>query len=271
MNYYSKLRWSIGLYYPVVIFSSYIIAILELMLRRQLIRQGMDISSHPYITYTFVGSFFILMGIIQWFKYRLWQYPVLGLIVGVLCFLQAANFYDHPEPFFIALYAITFIILVLFIIINWKVLYSQERFEINSRRLFRLAAEMIKETGNGFTERPFSAGKIEFTREELQEFARFINGKYVARSFHYADKTVFAFSMNKSLVRLEDPKDVSHVVFEQNGNITVYIAAKDYSEYVARFNFDRLCGSLADVFSRFLGYYRQGLESRIITELKTAR
>ena len=271
MNYQSKLRWPIGLYYPVVIFSAYIIAILELMLRRSLVKQGLDVSPHPYITYLLVGSFFILMGIIQWFKYRLWQYPVLGLNVGILCFLQAANFYDRPSPVFIALYAITFIILVLFIIINWKVLYSQERFEINSRRLFRLAAERIRETGNGFTERPFSAGKIEFTKEELQDFARFINGKYVAKPFYFGEKVIFAFSMNQSLVRLEDPKEVSHVTFELNGNIIVSVSEKDYREYVATFNFDRLCDSLANVFRRFLEYYRQGLEVRIITELKTAR
>lgn len=271
MSYQSKLRWSIGLYYPVVIFSSYIFAILELMLRKYFISQGTDVSPNPYITYLLVGSFFILMGIIQLFKYRLWQYPVLGLNLGILCFLQVANFYDRPSPVFIALYAITFIILVLFIIINWKVLYSQERFEINSRRLFRMAAELIRETGNGFTERPFSAGKMEFTKEELQDFSRFLNGKYIAKSFHSGDKIIFAFSMNKSLVMLEDPKEVSHVTFELNGNITVSISEKDYREYVATFNFDRLCDSLANVFRRFLDYYRQGLEHRIITELKTAR
>jgi hypothetical protein len=201
----------------------------------------------------------------------LWHNPVLGFNLGILCFLQSANFYDHPSPVFIALYAIVFIILVLFIIIHWKVLYGQERFEINSRRLFRLAVELIRETGNGFTERPFSAGKIDFTKEELQDFARFIDGKYVAKSFHFEDKIVFAFSMNKSLVTLEDPKEVSHVTFELNGNIIVSISEKDYREYVATFNFDRLCESMANVFRRFLGYYRQGMENRIITELKTAR
>ena len=270
MSYQSKLRWSIGLYYPVVIFSSYIFAILELMLRKYFISQGTDVSPHPYFTYLLVGLFFILMGIIQWFKYRLWIYPVAGIILGVLCF-QAPAFFDHTFSIFKVTYAITFIILVLFVIINWRAFYGQERFEINSRRLFRLAAELLNDTGDGFTERPFSAGKIEFTKEEVQDFARFINGKYIAKSFHFGDKLIFAFSMNKSLVMLEDPKEVSHVTFDLNGRITVSIAEKDYREYVARFNFDRLCDSLANVFRRFLEYYRQGMENRIITELKTAR
>lgn len=270
MSYQTKLRWSIGLYYPVVIFSSYIFAILELMVRRYLNNQGTDASPFPFLTYLLVGLFFIIMGIIQWFRYRLWIYPVSGIILGILCF-QAPAFFDHAFSIFKATYAITFIILVLFVIINWKAFYGQERFEINSRRLFRLAAELIRETGNGFTERPFSAGKMEFTKEELQDFSRFLNGKYVAKSFHSGDKIIFAFSMNKSLVRLEDPKEVSHVTFELNGNITVSVSEKDYRGYRAKFNFDQLCDSMGKVFGRFLDYYRQGLEHRIITELKTAR
>jgi hypothetical protein len=42
MKYNAKLRWSVGIYYPVVIFSSYILAIVEIMIRRSLIRQGLE-------------------------------------------------------------------------------------------------------------------------------------------------------------------------------------------------------------------------------------
>lgn len=270
MSYQSKLGWSIGLYYPVVIFSSYIFAILEIVFRRYLDNKGFDVSTHPYITYLLVGLFFILMGIIQWYKYKLWIYPVLGLIIGVLCF-QAPFGFGLGYSIFKVTYAITFLVMVLFVIINWRAFYSQERFEINSRRLFRLAAELINDIGDGFTERPFSAGKIEFTKDEMQGFSRFLNGKFVAKPFHFEDRVIFAFSMNRSLVPLYDTKEVSNVTFDNNGNIVVSISEKDYRQYVARFNFDQLCDSMAKVFRRFLEYYRQGLENRIITELKTAR
>jgi len=270
MSYQSKLRWSIGLYYPVVIFSSYIFAILEIAFRKYLHNQGAGISTHPYITYLLVGLFFILMGVIQWYKYKLWINPVLGLIIGILCFQAPFGFGDGFTIFKVT-YAITFIVLVLFVIINWRAFYGQERFEINSRRLFRLAAELINETGDGFTERPFSAGKAEFTKDELQGFSRFLNGRFVAKPFYYEDRIVFAFSMNKSLIMLENPKEVSYAAFDYTGNISVAISEKDYRQYVARFNFDRLCDSTAVVFKRFLEYYRQGLEERIITELKGAR
>jgi len=270
MYYHSKLRWSIGFYYPVMIFSSYILAILEIVLRNYLTREGYGVSLKPWTAYTIVGLFFIIMGIIQWFKYRLWIYPVLGIIIGMLCF-QALFAFGNSNPIYIASYFINFIILVLFVIINWKSFYGQERFELNSRRLFRLAAELLNDTGDGFTERPYSAGKTTFTKDEMIGFSRFLNGKYIAKPFHYDDRFTFAYSMNASLVNLEDPKEVSHVTFDQKGNISVIISEKDYREFVARFNFDQLCDSMARVFNRFLEYYRQGLENRIITELKMAR
>ena len=269
MKYHSKLRWSIGLYYPVVIFSSYILAILELYLRRHYFA-GDNISPNPWITHVIVGLFFIVMGVIQWFKYRLWINPVAGFILGILCF-QAIFLFNEEFSIFKVTYAITFIVLILFIIINWQSFYGQERYEINSRRLFRLAAETVNDIGDGFTERPFSAGKVETTKDELMGFSRFLNGKYVAKPFHFDDRIAFAFSMNKSLITLDDPEEVSSVTIDFYGNINVKISEKDYREYIARFSFDRLCASLSMIFVRFLNYYRQGMENRIITELKTAR
>jgi hypothetical protein len=212
------------------------------------------------------------MGIFQWFKYRIWLYPVLGIIVGILCFQSPVAMQHGPYSSALkATYFITLIILILFIIINWRALYSQERFEINSRRLFRLAAELISQTSDGFTERPYSAGKVTFTRDELYGLTRFLNGRYIAKSYHFEDRIILAFSLNRSLVNLDDPKEVSRVSIDLEGNMLVVISEKDYNEYVARFSFDQLCSSMAVVFERFLKYYQEGMENRIISEIKNAR
>jgi len=271
MSSHSKLRWSTGLYYPVVIFSSYILAIIEIVIRKALTRDGFISSSFPFLTYIFVGLFFISMGVYQWHRYRFWIYPVVNIIIGILCFQAPYAIYVHGYSVLRATYFITLIILVLFIIINWPAFYGQERFEINSRRLFRLAADLIRDTSGGFTERPYSTGKLTFAKDELLGFSRFLNGKYVAKTFHMEERIFFSSSMNRSLVNLEDPKEVSHVVIDFEGNISVSISEKDYKDYKNRFSFDQVCSSMAAVFERFLGYYRQGLETRIITELKTSR
>jgi len=217
-----------------------------------------------------VGFFFFIMGVLQWFKYRLWIYPVIGFFLCILCF-QASALYPHSFSIYKVTYFITFIILVMIVIVNWSTLYGQERFELNSRRLFKLAAENIEETGDGFTQRPFSAGKIPMSKEDLKGLSRFLNGKYVVKSFHESDSIIFAFSMNKSLMKLDDPQEVSHVTIDFNGNLSVFISEADYGDFTARFTFDQLCNSMAEIFRRFMEYYQQRLESRIITELKNAR
>jgi hypothetical protein len=270
MSYQSKLKLSPGWYYPVVIFSSYIVAIVEWYLRRHLRMQGLDVYPYPYIAYILVGSFFTGMGIYQLHKYGHWVYPVLGVIMGLLCFQSPANFTSGFNPFKITL-AITLIILILFIIINWQVLYGQERFELNSRRLFRLAAEFIRDHADGYTERPYAAGQVSFSLEEMLGLSRFLNGKYVAKPFHIEGRIYFAFSMNKSLFATHDPREVSHVVIGPDGSIQVVITVKDYREYINRVSFDQLCDSMGKIFIRFLEYYRLGNEERIISELKAAR
>lgn len=270
MNLQPKLRMSIGLWYPIVIFSCYIIAVLEWGIRKGLIVEGTGVNQFPFLTYFITGTFFIVMGISQWFKYRLWINPVLGFLIGVLCFLGP---YAITGSAFIfkAAYFIILIVLALFIIFNWSVFYGQERFELNARRLFRLAVEQVRETANGFTDRPFFAGEIEATPKELQGFLRFLEGKYITRIFTEGDSVFLAFSLNKSVLTVENPHEVSHVSISGTGSLTVFVSEADYRQYRKAYNFDQLCHSLGEVIKRFMAYYQEGLENRIITELKTAR
>jgi hypothetical protein len=69
---------SIGWIYPIGIFSSYILLFLEFELRQMLRQSGYEVWGVPYITIILVALMFIVLGIIQWFKYRNWIYPVLG-------------------------------------------------------------------------------------------------------------------------------------------------------------------------------------------------
>jgi len=272
MNYKSKIRMSIGWIYPIGIFSSYILLFLEFELRQTLRQSGNEVWGVPYITIILVALMFIVLGIIQWFKYRSWIYPVLGFLMGVTTGQVSFIFPNYVEPgIFKLTYFICFILIILFILINWNSFYSHERFEINSRRLFRLASERIYRTDNGYTGRPFSGGRVESSRDELLGFSRFLHAKYIARPFYLEDCICLAFSMNKSLIVVEEPSEVSHIILDHNGEIRVKISEKDYNDYRERLSFDQLCSSMANVFIRFLDYYQKGLEGRIIIELKSAK
>ena len=68
-----------------------------------------------------------------------------------------------------------------------------------------------------------------------------------------------------------EPSGVSYFEISESGEVAVKIAEKDYHQYKETFNFDQLSEKLASVFLRFLEYYKNGNENRILTELKTAR
>ena len=272
MSYRSKIRMSIGWIYSIGIFSSYILLFLEFELRQILRQEGYDIWQVPYITIILVALMFVVLGIIQWFRYRNWIYPVLGFLIGVTTAQVSFIFPHHYEyGIFKLTYFTCFILIILFILINWNSFYNHERYEINSRRLFRLASERIFKTDNGYTERPYSGRKVDCTRNELLGFIRFLQGNYIVRPFYYESYVCLSFSMNKSLVIIHEGSEVSHVMIGYDGTVAVRVSEKDYMDYRERLSFDQLCASIADIFTRFLDYYKKGLESRIIIELKSIK
>lgn len=272
MAYKSKIRFSIGWVYPIGIFTSYILLLLEFELRRTF-RQGDNlVSGVPFLTIILVALMFLVLGIVQWFRYRNWIYPVLGFLICITTAQVSFIFPNYIAPGFLkATYFISFFLIVLFVIINWNSFYSHERFEANSRRLFRLASERIYQSENGYTGRPYTGGKVECTKEELLGFARYLQGNYVARAFYYDTNVSLSFSMNKSLVVINEASEVSHIKIGFDGGMSVKISDRDYKDYHEKLSFDKLCASMIDIFSRFFEYYRSGLEQRIITELKSAR
>ena len=266
----SKIKMSIGWVYPIGILSSYVIAVIEWGVRHYIISRGHYINPVPFMTFTAVALFFIVLGIIQYIRYKSWIYPVLGFLVGFATF-QASFAMQQRTDLIRFTYFINFILIILFVVINWHSFYGQERFEMNSRRLFRLASERLYETGDGFTERPYAAGKTEFTKDQLLGFVRFLHGNYIVRPFYFGNFVALAFSMNTSLLAIREHTQVSHIIIDHSGQVTVRISEKDYRDYRERLSFDQICSSMAEVFVRFLDYYRNGLESRILAELKSAK
>ncbi|MCU0377202.1 MAG: hypothetical protein MUC78_02995 [Bacteroidales bacterium] len=272
MGYRSKIRMSIGWIYPIGIFTSYILLFLEFEIRKQLRHNFPGLEGLPYITIILVALMFIVLGIVQWFRYRNWIYPVLGILMGITTAQVSLIFPHYDDPGIVKLtYFISFIFIILFVLINWHSLYGHERFEINSRRLFRLASERIQKAENGFTARPYSGGRIDCTKDELIGFARFLHGNYIVRPFYYENYVCLSFSMNKSLMAINEGNEVSHVIIGNDGSVTVKVSERDYRDYRERLSFDKLCESLAGIFIRFMEYYKGGLESRIMVELKAAR
>ncbi len=262
----TKLRGPIGRIYPIFINSALLLAVVEFLIRRELILDGMDISKGPLFVTIIVSLFFAVMGAYQWWRYHLWVYFVLGLIAGASTLQSICQYSDF---FTIQSYIINIMLVVIFIVVTWPVLAGQERFEAKARRLFKLAADSIEETDAGFTTRPYSAGKAHYTNEELAGFARFLKSKHIINPIYRKEGVFLTVSLGRSLVQNPEPGKVSYVLFGKEGEISVNISAFDYRQYTKRFTFDQLCGSLGNTMLRFLEYYQQGHEDRIINELKS--
>ena len=234
------------------------------------------ILDRPLYTNLLAGVFFIAMGIIQMKRYHLLANLILGILLGTGCWHILAIPYYGPiieEGFFSYFSLITYIIhvfvLVLFLILAWPVLYGHEKLEANTRRLFKLASLWITESSDGFTDRPYSAGKLNATSQEIAGLIRFLSGKSIGRAYHQGESIFLAFSLGKSPLKVNDPREISYVMFDKEGNMSVHISEFDYRQYKKRLTFDQLCNSLGEVFKRFLKYYKDGNDARIISELKS--
>jgi len=220
----------------------------------------------PYSAFAF-GCFFIVLGIIEYHRTKLITYLILGLLWGTGTWHSMARFFVS----FLSLETyIPHVIAALgALVLTWPVFYGNEKLESNARKLFNLAAEHVHEAFNGFTDRPYSACKTEYTRDEIRGFTRFMGGKKIAKSFVQQKVVILAFSMGISPLKEPDLQQISYVSFDNDGNISIHISEYDYKRFKEELTFDQLCASLGDVFMRFLEHYKKGLESRIIVELKS--
>jgi hypothetical protein len=261
----SKLKGPIGRVVPFAVFLFLFSAFLEVF-----------ILGIPYYTVWGFGGFFILLGCIDFKRTRLFTYLFLGILIGTSTWHSIASFYDlyhilNPTIFSRWTYMMNVLLVGFFILSTSSVWYTQEKLETNARKLFKLAAEHVSETSNGFTSRPYSAGKIHYSREEILGFARFMNSQRIARSVLQKNGIVLTFSMGISPLKNPDLDKISYVTFDFRGNFSIHISEYDYRRYKEQLTFDQLCASLADVFERFTEFYTKGLESRIVNELKGIR
>ena len=215
------------------------------------------------------GCFFIVMGIIEFHRTKLVTYLILGLLFGTGTWHSMARFLIPWLS--LETYIPHVIISMAALMFTLPLLLSNEKLESNARRLFNLAAELVDEASCGFTPRPYSSGKAEYTKDEIRGFARFMSGKNIVKSLIRDKVVTLAFSVGISPLKKPELRRISYISFDIEGNISVYISECDYKMFKEKLTFDQLCGSLSDVFTRFLEYYQQGHENRIIVELKSGR
>ncbi len=213
------------------------------------------------------GVVFIIWGILQTMRTRLVFYALFGILCGT-----GAWHYElaaHMNTIFSLPTFIVHLVIIIAVLLLWgvRIFSQQEQLEANARSIFELAAENISETHDGYTSRPYATGNSMLDADVMRAFARFMDSSAVVKSQIDPNDVVLRFSMTTSPLANQDGSKISHVLFDRHGTISVVIAQSDYRQYKEQLSFDQLCQGVAEVFKRFLQYYQEGKESRIMAEL----
>lgn len=235
------------------------------------------------------GLILILFGIIYSFRFKLyspsvifclagitlWHYVLAEHLAATITMLRLigieVNMYVSSNPFSMLTWIINLVIFLVTIPIFGPAMAKAFKLEQFSKKIFRTAAQTVSSSKNGFTARPFYAGNMEYSKDHCDGFAQFLAGHMIVYPVFTETGTYLTFSMGKSPLAMREPSEVSYVALDHTGNLIVHVAAGDYKRFRKALTFDRLCASIGTMFKRFLDYYIENHEVRIITELNTAQ
>ena len=219
------------------------------------------------------GAIIILFCIVFFFRYRVYSFAeaLMILLGGIITGLGAWHYElaEHMETVFskgtfqFHVSAIT----IYFIIAVPLILVRRKKGKLYSRQIFEVAARPISDAVDGFTSRPYPAGKAEYSREDAIGLGKYLSKKLIAVPHVEDDRVILAFSTGMRHFGKPDLEKISYVPLDSGGNISVNVAREDYDQYRDELTFDKLCESLGDLFKRFLDYYKTGKTGQIAAAL----
>ena len=222
-------------------------------------------SGTHYATWVW-GAVFIVWGTTKTLRTKLAFYAILGILCGL-----GAWHYElavHSDTILsVPTFILHLVVIAAVLFLGLNVMNQQEQFETHARRIFEQAAGQVEDVEDGFTGRPYVVGKADYSQEKIQSFARFLDSSRIVKTRFEKDKTVLMFSLAISPLSKQPIEKMSYVSFDGSGNITVQISKADYRQYKEQLTFDQLCAALANLFKRFLEYYKEGKENQILVEL----
>ena len=155
----------------------------------------------------------------------------------------------------------------------WMVnLATNKKSKWRGREILELAAMPVEESANGYTGRPFPAGRIEGTRADMLAFGTFTSKNLIALTYIEPDKVVFLpVQTGREYGMLfrgrADYADETWVSFDSDGNVAVNISMEDYLNFREDLSFAQLCDSLGGLFIEFFELFKRGQGVRIIDRM----
>jgi len=188
--------------------------------------------------------------------------------VGLLTILYSMQFLNIPFWVFSVFLASIFSLLI------FDITSSHRPRNIISRYLpvlLERAARPVNSAMDGFTDRPYPAGKFDYDEAAVRDFANFTRMYLIATPFYDSGRTIFVLSNGlfqyfKSI--MPEFEKLSYVSFNPDGSYDVHISRKDYKRYKDQLTFDELCRSLGIVMLEIYTDFRVGQTEKILKDLK---
>lgn len=221
----------------------------------------------------FAGVFFSMYALYTFLTYIRTRNP--GFIVislyqvtlATMAFLMPSRIGGPRDPEIIFL-----LFLILFFLVWLAILLFTKKIKWRGREILEIAAEPVEDTGSGYTTRPMPAGKTDYTRKQIIQFAQFVRRHLIAVPYIGKEKLVFVpvisgreFPFIVGLKR--DYTDETWIAFDFNGNVTVNISHRDYLNYNETLSFNQLCESLGNTFVEFMELFLRGEGSRVVDRM----
>jgi hypothetical protein len=139
------------------------------------------------------------------------------------------------------------------------------------RKILRAAANKVNDARDGYTGRPYAAGKVNSSKAMFEKFAHYLNQYMIATAYYEEERVILVLSnglfqyilfLNPSLEK------VTYISYTKNDDIAVHIARKDYDKYKNELTFDQLCNSLVNMFIDIYHRYESGERDTIIEYFK---
>lgn len=208
------------------------------------------------------GIFFLVAALISLIIF-LKTKQLLSIIMMLIALMWTFSYlFDYKGIFFVlpTLLLLTFYFYLGFI---------DSKYNSHYRQILELAAKPVNEAGDGFTPRPFPAGELHFSKDDISGFAKFLKEQRIALPFFEENGIILIIKdYEKYLFKKPTLENDSYISFAYDGSVTVKISKKDYRRYKEELTFDQLCESLGNLFKTFLKYFREGEKAKILAMLK---
>lgn len=224
--------------------------------------------------------FFIysIFGFIAFYRTRNYGYSFSAMYMFFGGFyLNTVDVFERSKKIFVQTNSSkVFLLITTFIFIYLLYLLFTKRLKWRGREILELAAVEIYESPDTYTDRPRPVIKLEYTRDEVENFAEFIKRNLIAMPYYEQERILFVpVKMGNEYLHLFSSNinywNKTWVAFDFDGNISSHISKEDYLDYKKNLEFDHLCESLGKLFVEFFEYMKKKEEVRIIDKLNEVK